>query len=131
MVLALILLVTILMAAADALRDTGRKKAGKLVEDAYLLAMAVPVFLYFSGYCSNSHYVWWHLLISAVLFRMSLFRIVWNLIAGKPYVYLGTTSYFDIAYRKFVDWTRQPPGILMGTFDLMCMIFGVWIIFAI
>lgn len=57
-----------------------------------------------------------------ILGRIILFDIVFNLAAGLPIGYIGTSSLYDIILTKFGGWVKQHPAHFVFIFRFMALV---------
>lgn len=68
----------------------------------------------------NSGFTVWQLIGLFLLLRFGIFRGAYNLFAGKSYMDRGSkTKVYDKVFWTLIDWTRQPPGILVPTLEFL------------
>ena len=79
----------------------------------YLAGIPVPFIV-------DSGFNWWQLAGLFVLLRFGIFRPLYNFFGKVPYLYRGTLSkVYDRAFWGFIDWTKQPPEILVPTLEFL------------
>jgi hypothetical protein len=130
MILLVALFLIIFEAVPEALVLTGHKTLAGIFEGVYLLGVTLGIFAWLNGVkvnkCIRS---FWFIIGGYVLVRFALFDVTYNLVAGLPLTYIGTTKITDIMWQEFFALTHFPVGLFFGMLKFICFLIGItWLL---
>lgn len=130
MILLTVLFLILFEAVYEGLALRGKKTLAGVIEGIYLMIVTIIVLAWISGvlyldYGKNFYFI----VGGYVLMRFALFDIVYNLVAGLPLFFIGTTKITDKLWQKFFNWSHFPVGAFFGMLKFICFCIGLtWLI---
>ncbi len=60
-----------------------------------------------------------------ILLRFAVFDFVFNIFAGLPLFFIGTTKFYDLFWRKFFELTKFPESHFLWMFKLIALLISL------
>lgn len=118
-----IFLIALFLITFEALQEgfkiRGRHTLSASIEFIYLAGMAVLIFMA------------WKPILGLIFLRFAIFDGILNTVAGQPFFYIGTTKYYDRAWRWFFKITKFPENQWMGMWKLILGLIGLTLLLAV
>lgn len=126
MLLLIALFLIILEAVPEALALKGHKTIAGAIEFVYRAFVTLVVYMWAMGvghlnYGHNFYYA----IGGYLLLRFAIFDILYNLVAGLPITYIGTTKLSDKFWKWFFKITHFPVGLFFGMLKFICLLIGI------
>ena len=130
----ILLLASILLIGIEALYEglalAGHKTIAGGIESVYLALVTLAIFAWLNGKKIGPYggkYI--QIIGGYVLMRFAIFDIIYNLVAGIPLFFIGTTKWSDILWNEFFALTHFPVGMFFGMLKLICFLIGLtWLL---
>jgi hypothetical protein len=117
-------------AVPEALALKGHKAIAGIIEGIYLAVVTISIGAWLMGYSIGMYGNDWRFILGGyLLMRFAIFDVVYNLIAGLPIAYIGTTKLSDKFWQWFFNTTKFPVGLFFGMLKFICFLIGLtWLI---
>lgn len=115
---------------ADGLSLAGHKTTAGIIEFIYISGITLGLFAWVKGIKRFDYSLgFFRVLGGYVLLRFALADLVFNLSAGLPLFYIGTTKLYDKIWQWFFEWTQFSQVHFLFMFKLIALCIGLsWLI---
>jgi len=124
--LMVVLFLVVFEGVYEGLADRGLKGIGGVIEFTYRIGV---LFMVVSWSCGGSWVGetcgWVNMMVGYVLLRYAVFDAVYNVSCGNPVFFVGSTKYYDRAWRWFFDKTKFPDSTFLLWTKGLCLLIGL------
>ena len=111
---------------ADGLALAGHKTIAGIIEFVYLSGITLGLFAWLSGQRRYDYRPGFLRIIGGyVLLRFALADLIFNLSAGLPLFYIGSTKIYDKIWQWFFEWTQFSEIHFLFMFKLIALCIGL------
>jgi hypothetical protein len=114
----------------DGLATAGYKTIAGIITFIYLAGITFGLFTWINGiFRFEMKSNLWRILGGYVLLRFAIADLVFNISAGLPLFYIGTTKIYDQFWQWFFNWTHFPDAAFLGMIKLIALLIGItWLL---